>query len=73
MMSFPLENARSKVNGHHKYSEKKTQVLTMFGMNCSLTSLQKAILRKILNGLKLFFPNVSTNNKITSEIMNNSY
>jgi len=49
----------AKVNGHHKYSEKKTKVL-MFGMNFSLTSLQKAILWKILNGLKLFFPYVST-------------
>ena len=51
----------AKVNRHHKYSEKKVQVLTMFGMNCSLMSLQKAILWKILNGLKLFFPSVSTN------------
>ena len=41
---------------------KENESIDMFGMNCSLTSLQKAILWKILNCLKLFFPNVSTNN-----------
>ena len=62
MMSFPLENARSKSEWASQVLGKENASIDMFGMNCSLTSLQKAIPWKILNGLKLFFPNVSINN-----------
>jgi hypothetical protein len=59
-MSFPLENARSKSEWASQVLGKENTKVLMFGMNFSLTSLQKAILWKILNGLKLFFPYVST-------------
>jgi hypothetical protein len=33
---FGLKRQEGKVNGPHRYSEKKMQVLTMFRTNCSI-------------------------------------
>jgi hypothetical protein len=72
-MSFPLENSRSKSEWSPQVLRKENASIDDVWHELFSYEFTKGYLWKILNGLKLFFPNVSTNNKTTSKIMNNSY